>query len=204
MTDPYSPYSLNIEYFFLLLYNAATGVRHASLGEIAPYVIGTLQGVGIFFSLIFLAGLVYLHMRHGQLHHEHEHEMHAKAHGRHGGHDGEAHGHEEAHAPQGRVRWNHVMKLMTEPHQSSWRGAIVEADILLSELLRDLRLPGETIGEQLKNVNRTQFTTLDLAWEAHKIRNEIAHAGSAFDLTDREARRTVDLFRQVFEEFEYI
>lgn len=197
-----TPNSLNIEYIFLFLYNAATGVQHVSLGDFLPVFIGTLQGLGIFFSLIFLAGLVYLHMRYGQLHHEHEHEMHAKAHAH--GHGGGGHAHTEHYAPAGRVRWMHVMKLMTEPHQSSWRGAIVEADILLSELLRDLRLEGSTIGEQLKSVNRSQFTTLDLAWEAHKIRNEIAHAGSAFDLTEREARRTVDLFRQVFEEFEYI
>ena len=196
-----TPSSLNIEYIFLFLYNAATGVQHVSLGDILPQFIGALQGLGIFLSLIFLTGLVYLNMRYGQLHHEHEHEMHAKAHahGTHGGHADELH-----HAPQGAQRWMHVMKLMTEPHQSSWRGAIVEADILLSELLQDLRLEGSTIGEQLKSVNRSQFTTLDLAWEAHKIRNEIAHAGSAFDLTEREARRTIDLFRQVFEEFDYI
>lgn len=195
-----TPNSLNIEYLFLFLYNTATGVQHVSIGDALPQLIGTLQGIGIFFSLIFLAGLVYFHMRYGKLHHEHEHEMHAKAHA----HGEGRHAHEEQYEPQGRVRWNHVMKLMTEPHQSSWRGAIVEADILLSELLRDLRLQGETIGEQLKSVNRAQFTTLDLAWEAHKIRNEIAHAGSAFDLTEREARRTIDLFRQVFEEFDYI
>lgn len=196
-----SPNSLNIEYIFLLLYNAATGVQHVSLGEMLPQFIGALQGLGIFFSLVFLAGLVYLHMRYGQLHHEHEHEMHAKAHA-HGAHDG--HTDESLYAPHGAKRWSHVMKLMTEPHQSSWREAIVEADILLSELLQDLRLQGETIGEQLKSVNRLQFTTLDLAWEAHRIRNEIAHAGSAYDLTEREARRTIDLFRQVFEEFGYI
>jgi hypothetical protein len=96
------------------------------------------------------------------------------------------------------------MTLMTQPHESSWRGAIVEADILLAELLTDLRLTGETIGEQLKAANRSSFTTLDLAWEAHKVRNEIAHAGSAFEMTDREARRTIDLFRRVFDEFGYI
>ncbi len=193
-------YSLNLEYLFLLLYNAATGVHYTQLPAFLSSLVGLLQGLGIFLSLVFLVGLVYFHLRHEQLHHEHEHEMHGKAHAH--GHKGDDADYDES--PAGAARWEHVMTLMTEAHPSSWRGAIVEADILLSELLRDLRLPGSTIGEQLKATSRSQFTTLDLAWEAHKVRNEIAHAGSAYSLSGREADRAIDLYRQGFEEFEYI
>lgn len=193
--------SLNLEYFFLVFYNAATGVEYTSLPTTFFTLIGLLQGVGIFFSLLFLAGLVYLHLRHEQLHHEHEHA--AVPHG-HDAHGSGAHGHNEHEAPAGAVRWDHVMTLMTQPHESSWRGAIIEADILLDELLADMRLPGDTMAEKFKNANRTQFTTLDLAGEAHGVRNRIAHSGSSYELTEREARRTIDLYRQVFDEFGYI
>ena len=188
--------SLNLQYLLLLLYNAATGVNYTEAPAFFSGVFGALQGLGIFFSLLFLAGLVYLHLRYAQLHHEHDHSLEA--------HQGQHDTHEAAGASDHHSRWEQVMTMMTQGHQSSWRAAIVEADILLSELLTDLRLPGESIGEQLKAVSRSQFTTLDLAWEAHKVRNEIAHQGSTFELTDREARRTIDLYRQVFEEFNYI
>lgn len=181
---------LNLEYFFLLIYNALHGVEYQSVpGGIGGWISG-LQTLGIFLSLIFFALLVYFFMRYEQLHHAHDHEQEAHAH--------EVH---ENHVAAKNERWDHVTELMTEPNASSWRAAILEADILLSELLTALGLQGDSIGEQLKQVNRTQFTTLDLAWEAHKVRNEVAHGGSTFDLTQREAERTITMFRQVFDEF---
>jgi hypothetical protein len=93
---------------------------------------------------------------------------------------------------------------MMSASQTDWRAAIVEADIMLFEMLAALGVPGDTIGDQLKSINRTSFNTIDLAWDAHKIRNEIAHAGSAYVLTEREARRAIDFYRQAFEEFGYI
>jgi hypothetical protein len=56
----------------------------------------------------------------------------------------------------------------------------------------------------LKNADPAHFRTLQYAWEAHKIRNAIAHEGQDFTLTHREARRIVGLYEAVFREFEYI
>ena len=46
--------------------------------------------------------------------------------------------------------------------------------------------------------------SLQDAWEAHKIRNDIAHQGSAFALTGNIAYRTIAKYRNVFEEFHAI
>ena len=62
---------------------------------------------------------------------------------------------------------------------------------------------GETIGEQLKGIEQSDFRTLAHAWEAHKVRNKLVHEGD-FMITKREARRVIDLYRKVFEEFHYI
>ena len=58
--------------------------------------------------------------------------------------------------------------------------------------------------EKLKRVEPSDFRTLNSAWEAHKIRNEIAHQGSGYKLTRREAEMAIQLFKQVFEEFYFI
>ena len=101
-------------------------------------------------------------------------------------------------------QWEAIAALAASPNESDWRRAILEADIMLAGLLTAQGYPGSTLGEQLKNANPLQFTTLDLAWEAHRMRNAIAHLGEAFPLSERDARATIDQYRRVFEEFGYI
>lgn len=101
-------------------------------------------------------------------------------------------------------RWQRVLEHLNSLNPNDWKFAILEADIILDDLLTTLQRPGVTIAEKLKSVEPSDFTTLDQAWEAHKIRNMIAHEGADFTLTDREARRVIDLYRVVFEEFHII
>lgn len=101
-------------------------------------------------------------------------------------------------------RWERIINQMDSENGNDWRLAILEADIMLSEILDRLYLPGETIGDKLKAVERSDFTTIDNAWEAHKIRNQIAHDGETFVMSQREAKRIIDLYRTVFEEFQVI
>ncbi len=101
-------------------------------------------------------------------------------------------------------RWERVTDLVSSENPSDWRQAIIEADVILDDMVTRLGYRGEGLGEKLKQIEESDFNTLNSAWEAHKVRNQIAHAGSDFILTKREARRIIDLFESVFQEFEYI
>ena len=101
-------------------------------------------------------------------------------------------------------RWESVMRHIESNNQNDWRQAIMEADIMLDDLLNKMEYHGESIGEKLKRVERSDFNTLDEAWEAHKVRNQIAHEGSAMALNQYEAKRVINLYKKVFEEFYYI
>ena len=101
-------------------------------------------------------------------------------------------------------KWNLVLAHIDSDDANKWKLAIIEADIILSELLDSLNLPGDGVGEKLKNVETGDFDHIEQAWEAHKIRNVIAHEGSDFLLTQREAKRVIELYKSVFEEFEII
>lgn len=98
-------------------------------------------------------------------------------------------------------RWQSILTHSESTTPSDWRFAIIEADILLDELLDQLRLPSNTIGDKLKAVEPSDFLTLDSAWEAHKARNQIAHQGSNFLLNQHETRRIIALYASVFKEF---
>lgn len=101
-------------------------------------------------------------------------------------------------------RWVRVQSLIQSTSASDWRQAIIEADIILDEMLTRMGHEGDSIGDKLKGIEESDFITLNKAWEAHKIRNHIAHRGGDFLFSKQEAERVVELYRQVFEEFYYI
>lgn len=184
---------LNIEYFFLLIYRTLTG--NDLLDRIPADFSNALrifQGISTVLSLLLLAGLIYSLIRLYQLNAEADAQIE-----------------EEAARIQGakrekNPRWSNIVEQASSTNPNDWRQAVLEADILLDDMLTNLGYVGAGVGEKLKTAERGDFSTLDLAWEAHKVRNQIAHQGTDFLFTQREARRAVDLFRQVFEEFGYI
>lgn len=101
-------------------------------------------------------------------------------------------------------RWQEVEEHISSDDPKDWRLAIIEADIMLEELLDSLGYVGSSIGEKLKTANVESFKTVQDAWDGHKVRNEIAHRGSDFVLTRRIATEAVAAYRRVFEEFKVI
>lgn len=102
------------------------------------------------------------------------------------------------------VRWARIEALIDSPNENDWRQAIMEADIILDEMITAMGYQGEALGDKMKGIEKSDFTTLDQAWEAHKMRNRIAHEGLNVDISHREARRIIGLFEEVFKEFHYI
>ena len=98
-------------------------------------------------------------------------------------------------------RLDDITKHVSSDNPNDWKLAIIEADIELDRVLDTAGYPGTTIGEKLKLANREQFQTLQDAWEAHKVRNRIAHEGSDFVLTKKIAQETIQQYRRVFDEF---
>lgn len=101
-------------------------------------------------------------------------------------------------------KWETVLGYLNSGNSSDWRLAIIEADVMLEELLRNRGYLGDSIGEMLKSVDGNDFLTLDDAWEAHKVRNEIAHAGQDYQVNERETKRVIALYEKVFKEFAVI
>lgn len=101
-------------------------------------------------------------------------------------------------------RWIKILDYISSPTSSDWKLAVLEADSMLNSLLENLGFKGDTLGDKLKSADRDKFKSLTSAWEVHNIRNKIAHEGPDFELTDREAKRVIALYEQIFKEFGYI
>ena len=84
---------------------------------------------------------------------------------------------------------------------NDWKLAIIEADIILDQTLKDRGYAGNSLGERLRSITPNQVASIDDAWDAHRVRNKIAHEGPDFVLTKRIAEDTIARYMSVFREF---
>lgn len=188
---------INLEYFILLVYRVFTGtnVDISQIPEQALRITEYIAWTGIVFTVLFAWIFINARRRMHAIEHEGWHKRH---------HEEELlHRRHNVSVPIN-PQWEHIIALAGAPTESDWRRAIMEADIMMSNMLAARGYTGGTVADQLRGANPLQFTTLDLAWKAHKVRNEIAHQGESLVLTERTARATIDLYRRVFEEFDYL
>lgn len=157
------------------------------------YVWGPLFPISILVCLLLACGVVYSAIRLLQIRRA-EHMQFRKA----------AHTVTAVDVPRTQLRWNRIMEHANSPDEHKWRLSILEADIMLNELLDVLGYKGETMAEKMKQVVRGDFNSIDAAWDAHKVRNRVAHEGSEHPLSEREKNRVIGLYQQVFREFNFI
>ena len=97
-------------------------------------------------------------------------------------------------------RLEDIVSHIASDNPNDWKLAIIEADIVLDETLKRAGYGGVSLGERLRSISPAQLRSLDDAWQAHKIRNQIAHGGADFVLTKRLAEDTIKQYRRTFEE----
>ena len=203
---------LNVGYFFQLIYNLIIGFSGGTTSAPGSTSTGfgsgfatslsnftnTASNIWLFISLLsyllailLIGGIVYYTARLHQVEEEEKAKFTTLT-------------PDPDHAALEHSRWNYIRGLIESPQESDWRAAIIEADIMLDELLNKLGYVGDTIGDKLKGATVTNFSTLSDAWEAHKVRNDIAHEGSTYQLSPNVAYRTIGRYENVFQEFNEI
>lgn len=192
----FDPNYLNIQYFFNLVPSFFKWLFSISGGAFfdGTYIDKSLlENIFLFFSAVLILGVLYSLWQLWRLYKEEEgkrSELHISA-------------LENLTKTEYNRKWEEILDRLDSFNESDWRVAIISADSMLEEMLDTMGYYGETVGDRLKKIEESDFLTLNKAWEAHKIRNQIAHEGS-FVLTKREARRVIGLYKEVFEEFHFI
>ncbi|OGN09142.1 MAG: hypothetical protein A2998_00975 [Candidatus Staskawiczbacteria bacterium RIFCSPLOWO2_01_FULL_37_25b] len=98
-------------------------------------------------------------------------------------------------------KWEEIVRHSESTREAEWKLAIIEADTLVDDILKSANYPGDTMGERLTNIERGQLLSLDGLWEAHKIRNKLAHDVDYF-LRYAEARRAITLYEAALKELD--
>ncbi|MBI2023060.1 hypothetical protein HYT01_00660 [Candidatus Giovannonibacteria bacterium] len=102
-----------------------------------------------------------------------------------------------------KAEWEAILQKGVSDDENERKFAIISADSLLDKIFKMAGYAGENLGERLKQIERGDIINLDGLWEAHKVRNLIAHETS-FRLSKEEALRVLTLYGKVLRELEYI
>ncbi|PIR44155.1 hypothetical protein COV23_01200 [Candidatus Wolfebacteria bacterium CG10_big_fil_rev_8_21_14_0_10_31_9] len=98
-----------------------------------------------------------------------------------------------------REKWMEIVEAAKHYNQKELHLAIIKADSLVDNILKQEGCPGDDMGERLRTFNKDSFKCLDKLWEAHKIRNKLAHEPD-FKISESEARKILDLYYDSLEE----
>ena len=77
--------------------------------------------------------------------------------------------------------------------------AIIDADSLVDEALKERGIHGKTMAERLKSLQNHNIKTLNELWEAHKLRNKIAH-DAHYEIKTEEAQNALKSYKAVLQE----
>ncbi len=97
------------------------------------------------------------------------------------------------------MKWEEIMRHIDSPREAEWKFAVIESDKLVDEVLKSAGYPGETMGERLVNIDKAQLVSLEGLWEAHKLRNKIAHDANSF-VRYAQAKRAIELYEKALQE----
>lgn len=213
----FDPTYLNLEYIFYRISqffaNFADFWREHNV--LIKIIVGLVCLFLLFLIVYAIMGIVAIYKHEVE---ELDHEAHEAMHGKHTGahgHGPEGAGHGETHSgvagavPESEFyvrskKWDRIVDFASSDNENDWRQAILEADIMLDGLLEEKGYTGADLGERLHGAAVGDFVTLNEAWEAHKVRNKVAHQGATLNLPKREVIRVLGMYEKVFREFNYI
>lgn len=96
------------------------------------------------------------------------------------------------------TKWLEVENSLRRDNPASWQLAILSADKLLDQALRDRRFKGQTMGERMKSAGKV-WKNANHVWSAHKVRNQLAHEVNA-NVTYDIALRSLSAFKQALKD----
>ncbi len=99
--------------------------------------------------------------------------------------------------------WQKILFRMQKNDEANLRLALIEADNIFDDLLKQMHLPGESMADRLKYIDSSQVSNIDEIWRAHKLRNAIVH-NHEYPITKNEIEFGVSAYQRALKELEFI
>jgi len=143
---------------------AAQGAQAATQNFLTAYFshLGVLEFFGLVIALIFIAGIIYFGIETGYFSLRAERFRHIIL-------------QSNISRKEAQESWHTIEEHFYRGGESDLKVAILEADKLLNDALREAGVVGIQLGDRLKKASTEQVPNLNELWQAHKLRNQIAH-----------------------------
>ena len=98
-----------------------------------------------------------------------------------------------------RRKWDSIIKKTEAAGPQGYAISIIEADILLEDTMGRLGFLGKNLVERLRSSAPGELPSINDIWEAHKLRNRIAHEPN-FRPSREETTRALGAYKKALEE----
>ncbi len=88
---------------------------------------------------------------------------------------------------------------LQQGNDASYAMVIIQGDKLLDKALCEMGVQGRTMGDRLKKIGNAKFSEVNHVWNAHKLRNRIAHE-SDFQPDFKQAKNALTTYRQALKD----
>jgi hypothetical protein len=96
-------------------------------------------------------------------------------------------------------RWQSIVRRTAGDSPDSLRIAVIEADSLVNDFLKQVGYEGEHMADRLSSLDPEEVTTLPRLWHAHRVRNDLVHT-PGFYLDPGEAKDMLGTYEDFLKE----
>lgn len=96
------------------------------------------------------------------------------------------------------TQWLAIEQSLKSDQPATAELAVIKADKLLDQALRERGFSGKTMGERMKSAN-SNWSNANHVWTVHKLRNQIAHEENVTVSYDN-AKRSLGAYRQALKD----
>jgi hypothetical protein len=97
--------------------------------------------------------------------------------------------------------WAKIMAHLEVGTEAEYKLAVIEADLMLDDILKRMGYGGKTLGERLEKLTAATLPNIEQIWEAHKTRNNIVHDPD-YRLSLDQARKTLAIYEQALRDLQ--
>ena len=95
--------------------------------------------------------------------------------------------------------WKEIQNLIEECYQSSWKLAVIKADALIENFLKQLGFSGNNFAELLESLKLRGYQNLELLKGTHQVCEEIL-SNKDYNISQKEALHIIAIYKRFWDE----